>query len=622
VSTLIFTEAGIAGAWVIKPSFHEDERGRFFRAWCSREFEEHGIPFTPVQANTGFSVRKGTIRAMHFQVEPALEAKLVRCTRGAVFDVALDRLSRRSRHCLLWPLWRLGLHVDRRKLQERRIGRPKSLIAGRERGLDFVALPFCKECERYVMSQVTIPPLREGSSPGQEDQAIRVSQADEVLLEPRNATTGPSRKIALLNHLGGGNLGDDATLAAVMQNIKRRWPGSQMYGFTMNPADTEGRHGIPSYPIRAQTWSLGNAAETPELSFKTKTKAGLQKYRSLFWLLKAINAVAIRAPRTAWRELRFLAKSYGTIRSFDFLVVSGGGQLLDSWGGPWRFPYTLFKWVALARCAGVKCYFLNVGAGPLTHRLSKWFVKRALFSAGYVSFRDAHSQALLQKVGFSGKSQVVADCVYALDVPGVVSPPVLSRGKAIVGLSPMAYCDPRVYYKKTQGVYENFIQTLANFGYWLSENDYRLALFSTDICFDAQTIEDLKTALTAGNGKVPPDKVRHSPVKTIDGLLALIASLDFIVTCRFHGVIFAHLLNKPVLALSHHPKVTSLMNDLGLSRYCVDIHTCDAASLAEAFRSLVQNGSEIKSRMNEKSALYKGGLTLQFDDLFGKVARS
>jgi hypothetical protein len=99
---------------------------------------------------------------------------------------------------------------------------------------------------------------------------------------------------------------------------------------------------------------------------------------------------------------------------------------------------------------------------------------------------------------------------------------------------------------------------LANFGYGLSENDYRLALFRTDICFDAQTIEDLKTDLTAGNGKVPPDKVRHSPIKTNDGLLALIASLDFIVTCRFHSVTFTHLLNKPVLAPSHHPKVTLL----------------------------------------------------------------
>lgn len=85
-----FTETEIAGAWVIGPTPHEDERGRFFRAWCAQEFAEQGINFKPVQANMGFSLRKGTVRGMHYQVEPALEAKLARCTRGAMFDVVLD----------------------------------------------------------------------------------------------------------------------------------------------------------------------------------------------------------------------------------------------------------------------------------------------------------------------------------------------------------------------------------------------------------------------------------------------------------------------------------------------------------------------------------------------------
>jgi dTDP-4-dehydrorhamnose 3,5-epimerase len=85
-----FSETSLPGVKVIDPSPHEDERGRFMRAWCVREFAEQGLHFTPVQANMGFSVQKGTIRGMHFQEAPALEAKLVRCTRGAIFDVAID----------------------------------------------------------------------------------------------------------------------------------------------------------------------------------------------------------------------------------------------------------------------------------------------------------------------------------------------------------------------------------------------------------------------------------------------------------------------------------------------------------------------------------------------------
>jgi len=60
------------------------------RAWCGREFAQHGIDFLPVQANMQFNPRKGTVRGLHLQIAPAPEAKLVRCTRGAIFDVAVD----------------------------------------------------------------------------------------------------------------------------------------------------------------------------------------------------------------------------------------------------------------------------------------------------------------------------------------------------------------------------------------------------------------------------------------------------------------------------------------------------------------------------------------------------
>jgi dTDP-4-dehydrorhamnose 3,5-epimerase len=85
-----FIETGIADAWVIYPSPRNDERGRFMRVWCAREFAAHGVSFVPVQANMGFSFKKGTLRGVHFQIAPMLEAKLVRCTKGAIFDVVLD----------------------------------------------------------------------------------------------------------------------------------------------------------------------------------------------------------------------------------------------------------------------------------------------------------------------------------------------------------------------------------------------------------------------------------------------------------------------------------------------------------------------------------------------------
>ena len=309
-----------------------------------------------------------------------------------------------------------------------------------------------------------------------------------------------SQKIGLLDHLGGGNLGDDATLDAVMQNIKMRWPDAEIFGFSMNPSDTQTRHGIPTYPIRKETWIPGFNTETSKLIFKEKVKAAAGKYGLLFKILKTIYTFAYRKPIAILQELRFLAKSFRIIRSFDLLIIAGGGQLLDSWGGPWKFPYTIFKWTILAKFSGAKCYFINVGAGPLSHSLGKWFIKRALFRADYVSFRDDQSRTLVHEAGYKTGSHVCPDNVYGLEIPALITNRNGKRGESIVGLSPMAYCDPRIYWEKNQNVYDSFIRELAAFGSWLVRNQQSLVLFSTDIWFDSQAIEDLKAAMTKETG--------------------------------------------------------------------------------------------------------------------------
>jgi dTDP-4-dehydrorhamnose 3,5-epimerase len=87
---LIFTETDLAGAYLIDLEQLEDERGFFARAWDVNEFAERGLSTRLVQANVAFNRSAGTLRGMHYQAEPHAEAKLVRCTRGAVYDVIID----------------------------------------------------------------------------------------------------------------------------------------------------------------------------------------------------------------------------------------------------------------------------------------------------------------------------------------------------------------------------------------------------------------------------------------------------------------------------------------------------------------------------------------------------
>ena len=87
---MIFTETKLKGAFIIDIERREDSRGFFARAFCQKEFADHGLKPVIAQANIAFNKFKGTLRGMHFQYPPAAETKLVRCTRGAILDIIVD----------------------------------------------------------------------------------------------------------------------------------------------------------------------------------------------------------------------------------------------------------------------------------------------------------------------------------------------------------------------------------------------------------------------------------------------------------------------------------------------------------------------------------------------------
>lgn len=86
---MIFTPAMISNVMIVELEKREDDRGYFARAWCEREFAEQALPRF-VQTNMSMSKRKGTIRGLHYQLDPHGEAKYIRCIRGAIFDVVVD----------------------------------------------------------------------------------------------------------------------------------------------------------------------------------------------------------------------------------------------------------------------------------------------------------------------------------------------------------------------------------------------------------------------------------------------------------------------------------------------------------------------------------------------------
>lgn len=110
---MLFNPTVLPGVFEIEVEPICDERGFFARAWCRREFDAHGLISTLVQCSVSFNVQKGTLRGMHYQSQPDAEVKLVRCTRGAIYDVVLD-LRQDSPTFTQWLALRLT--ADRRNM--------------------------------------------------------------------------------------------------------------------------------------------------------------------------------------------------------------------------------------------------------------------------------------------------------------------------------------------------------------------------------------------------------------------------------------------------------------------------------------------------------------------------
>jgi dTDP-4-dehydrorhamnose 3,5-epimerase len=110
---MIFRQTKLAGAYLIEPEPIHDERGQFARVWCEREFGSKGLSTKLAQMSVSFSSRCGTLRGLHYQVAPHAEVKLVRCTRGSIYDVIVD-LRPNSSSYLQW--FGVELSWDRRNM--------------------------------------------------------------------------------------------------------------------------------------------------------------------------------------------------------------------------------------------------------------------------------------------------------------------------------------------------------------------------------------------------------------------------------------------------------------------------------------------------------------------------
>jgi polysaccharide pyruvyl transferase WcaK-like protein len=417
-------------------------------------------------------------------------------------------------------------------------------------------------------------------------------------------------KIGILNPCGTGNLGDEATLAAMIEETRTQYPLAQIYAVTTNPADTCERHKILAFPVRKSGCTSQSAKQDQEST--PQLKARLKK-------LPLIHAT-LRTMYRGWQcfsgaleELDFLTQCLRRLKGTQLLIVAGSGQLSDHFGGAWAYPYTLFKWSVIAKVSGAKLAFVSVGAGPLRSAVSRAFINCCMRLADYRSFRDEESKQLIESIGVGGENHVFPDLVFHFAGQNTQGSVKESR---IVGINPFPHYDHRYWPVGAPAEYQSYIEKLASFASWLIENDYKVLFLPTQLRADPLVIHDIKSLLLKNANIDAEQCIVDGTTSTIDDFLANLSATRIFVASRFHGILFSFLMNKPVLGLSNQPKMRNLMADMGQADYCLNVDDLDVQSLIDRFKTLDLQRASTTDRIQDIVSDHRRTLYVQYAQLW------
>lgn len=405
---------------------------------------------------------------------------------------------------------------------------------------------------------------------------------------------------------GYGNLGDAATQEAMLDNVRSALPDAEILGFSLNPVDTEARHGIKSFPIG---WM--GAEETDQ-----QENSALGRFAE--WMKENDFPRPLRMLARAPHEAVTGLHAFKALEGLDVLVLSGGGQLDDLWGGgAFGYPLVLLKWVSLARLRGARVAFVSVGAGPINADLSKRFIRTALKLADYRSFRDDASRALIESIGGPGDDSVFPDLAYSLDVSRVTPTPRPPDARLVVAVGPVGYCKPGCWPNEDPAAYEEFLEKTTGFVEWLLAQGHAVTFVPGEAHFDQLAISDLVERLAARGHAVDGKRLMRPEITTVSRLLEELAMSDIVVSSRFHGLLLAQALGKPVIGLSYQQKIDSLLGATGAASACFQLGTFTLAGLKQQFAELEANRDLIRTANLAYAEGCRERLARQYARVFG-----
>lgn len=396
------------------------------------------------------------------------------------------------------------------------------------------------------------------------------------------------KKIALFGFFGWGNIGNTGTLQACLHHLRSRSPDAEIWCICANPEEVAQQFNIPVFPI-----------DLPPRRFW---------YRPTNWLLRLAHQAFLRVPLEGW----LWVKAFLFLQSFDLLLIPGTGVLDDYGVGPFQTPYDLFKWCLVAKLSGVPLFFVSVGAGPIVHSLSRWFMKSALTLADYRTYRDQLSQRYMRSIGFQHKDNgVYPDLMFSLPLAADLHPTRHKSAIRVVGLGVMAYYGWNRPAAEGEEIYRTYLAKIGQFAAWLLEHGYVVRLLIGQ-SHDRRAVDDLKQYIQCKYDRAMSSQLIDEPINTIDDLFHQLNATDMVVATRFHNVLCSLMLNKPVISLGYAQKNDVLMDEMGLTDYCQAIEEFTVECLITQFTELATNVAQIGQRIATKNCEYRTALDQQY----------
>jgi polysaccharide pyruvyl transferase WcaK-like protein len=409
----------------------------------------------------------------------------------------------------------------------------------------------------------------------------------------RSTHTGAHAKgpaIALFGAFGAGNLGNECTLQALLHNIRRYVPGAEVRCICPGPDQVRADYGIPAGPI-----------EDVPLSYLPNP------------VLRILRKVFVRIPLELFRWMKTLA----VLWDVDVLIMTGTGMLSDFGIRPFGLHYQILKWTLLAKLCRCKVVFLSVGAGPLRQPLSQRIVKTALSLADYRSYRDTFSKDYLESIGFN----VERDSVFpdlAFSFPAAMLPQISrnENSRPVVGVGLMTYFNRTGGAREDDSIYVEYIAKMGRFVSWLLGKKYTVRLLIGDVAHDQPATQAMKAYLEKSNIRYEDGAMIDEPAASVGEVLAQLAACDFVVASRFHNILLALMLAKPVLAISYHEKNDALMASAGLAEFIQNIERIDIQGMIRQFEALEEGAGRIQSQLQRDATACRDALDNQYNAIF------